>query len=66
MSVEGLCEICERPDVEFTCDRCGKLVCDRHYDETRAACVVCVTEMGEGDERIPSEELPDGVDYYQF
>lgn len=63
MSASGLCELCERPDVEHTCGHCGRLVCDRHYDDDADACVDCASAIP--DDRIPSD-LPDGVDTYQF
>jgi hypothetical protein len=68
MSVSGLCEVCQQPDVDHTCDRCGQLVCDRHFDEETGVCVECVAELGRPDGvRDPgSEDLPDGVDTYQF
>jgi hypothetical protein len=68
MSVTGLCEICQQPDVDHTCDRCGRLVCDRHFDEETGLCVECAAEVGPpggvGDES--DQDYPDGVDEYQF
>lgn len=66
MSLSGLCEICERPSVEHTCDRCGKLVCDRHFDDSVAVCVDCATEVGGGPPAGDRETGPDGVDTYRF
>lgn len=67
MSLSGLCEVCRQPDVEFTCDRCGRLVCDDHFDERAGVCVECASELG-GGEPGPAggENLPDGVDTYEF
>jgi hypothetical protein len=65
MSVSGLCEICERPDVDHGCDRCGRLVCDRHWDESSGVCVDCKGDLGGGTPLDP-ENLPDGVDTYEF
>lgn len=69
MSVSGLCEICSSNEIEFTCDRCGKLVCEQHYDEKVGLCVECAAEV----ERSPGDtpdrdrsDYPDGVDEYQF
>lgn len=59
MSVSGLCEICGQPDVEHACDRCGQLVCERHYNAEMGVCVECVSEIGGGTER-------DDVDTYRF
>jgi hypothetical protein len=70
MSVSGLCEICGQPDVEYTCDRCGKLVCDEHFDREVGYCTECAAELrrgrGEGGRREPGEDMPDGVDEYRF
>lgn len=68
MSVSSPCEICTRADVEATCDRCGRLVCARHYDDDLGLCVECAAEVGDGErERVPdSDEMPDGVDTYRF
>ena len=70
MSVSGLCEVCQQPDVDHTCDRCGQLVCDRHFDEETGVCVECAAELAgvdrdRGGEDVP-DDLPDGVDTYQF
>ncbi|MFT4922562.1 MAG: hypothetical protein ACI8XM_001779 [Haloarculaceae archaeon] len=68
MSVSSPCEICNRADVEYACDRCGRLVCDRHFDEDYGFCIECVAAVEEeGHEHIPSQEdMPDGVDTYRF
>jgi len=61
MSVAGLCEICATGTVEHTCDRCGNLVCEQHFDETTGFCVECTAEMT-GD---MGEQQPDPTDIYQ-
>lgn len=69
MSVSGLCEICQRPDVDHTCDRCGNLVCDRHFDDRREICSECVARVEGGDPVDPTgtgDDTPDGVDTYRF
>lgn len=66
MSVSGLCEICEYPEVEETCERCGRLVCERHFDENAGVCVNCAAELGIGDEPVEPGNLPDDVDTYRF
>lgn len=68
MSVSGLCEVCQQPDVDHTCDRCGNLVCDRHFDADRGVCSECVVGVGPGDPTDPTgtDDMPDGVDTYQF
>jgi hypothetical protein len=66
MSVTGLCEICQRPDAKYTCDRCGRLVCERHFDEGHGICVECASELGLGDEHVDPDDLPDDVDTYRF
>lgn len=47
MSLSGLCEICQSPGVEYTCDRCGQLVCNRHFDVQLGVCTDCAAEIGE-------------------
>jgi len=69
MSVSGLCEICQQPDVEHTCDRCGQLVCDRHFDTETGVCIECVADLGRSDptgQRDSGDNLPDGVDIYEY
>ncbi|MEF8781980.1 MAG: hypothetical protein V5A39_01405 [Haloarculaceae archaeon] len=68
MSISSPCEICNTAAVRHTCDRCGKLVCDRHFDEDTGLCVECAAEVTRGDrEDVPSgEDTPDGVDTYRF
>lgn len=66
MSASGLCEICERPDVDHTCDRCGRLVCDRHFDDEKGVCVDCATSVPGPDDQTSPDDLPDGVDTYEF
>lgn len=41
MSVIGLCQVCERAEAEFACDRCGAAVCVDHYDAGGEVCVDC-------------------------
>jgi len=66
MSVSGLCEICQRPEVDHTCDRCGNLVCDRHFDAQLGICTECVAEVEGGDPTGTGDDMPDGVDTYEF
>lgn len=68
MSVSGLCDICTNADIEDSCERCGKLVCDQHFDDQTGFCVKCSAEIATGDrEHIPQgDDLPDGVDTYRF
>ena len=32
MSVSSPCEVCGTADVEGACQRCGQLVCERHFE----------------------------------
>jgi len=65
MSVTGLCEICTTGTVEHTCDRCGRLVCTEHFDETTGWCVECVAD-GKHPRPGPEPNRPDETDTYQF
>jgi len=69
MSVSSPCEICARADVDEVCDRCGQLVCARHFEEDTGLCVECAADVGGGTgrEHVPGgEDMPDGVDTYRF
>lgn len=67
MSLSGLCEVCQTPSVEHTCDRCGQLVCDTHFDETVGVCVECASEVGRQPDPVGQDQGgPDGTDTYQF
>ncbi len=71
MSVDSLCQLCESEPVEESCDRCGRLVCARHFDEPTGLCTFCLSELGgdssEDDDRTgEGDEYPDGVDEYRF
>jgi hypothetical protein len=68
MSVSSPCEICHTADVRHTCDRCARLVCDRHFDDDTGLCAECATAVGP-DEPAPDTTPgpgPDGVDTYRF
>lgn len=67
MSVESLCEICLTESVEHTCNRCGNLVCDRHFDESVGFCTECSADLGidRSDQTDDSTDSPDGVDTYR-
>ncbi|MFB6309813.1 MAG: hypothetical protein ABEH64_01395 [Salinirussus sp.] len=67
MSVSSPCEICHRGEVEFTCDRCGQLVCEEHFDKSTGYCVECTADVsgGRSEPNRPGEDLPDGVDTYR-
>ena len=69
MSVSAPCDICGDPGADHVCDRCGKVVCDDHYDEDLGYCTACAAEVrgGRDRERVPDEgDQPDGVDTYRF
>ncbi|MFW6017290.1 MAG: hypothetical protein ACOCPX_00560 [Halapricum sp.] len=59
MSATGLCDVCGHPDVDHVCDRCGRLVCERHYDTDLGVCIECASEISDGSDR-------DDVDTYRF
>ncbi|MFB6073616.1 MAG: hypothetical protein ABEJ89_01230 [Haloarculaceae archaeon] len=65
MSAAGLCALCERREIEDACERCGRLVCERHFDEGTGFCVVCARELGGAGKRHDPDDLPDDVDIYR-
>lgn len=67
MSVASPCEVCQRAAVEHTCDRCGTLVCEDHYEEATGFCVECTGDVSGGvPERHPEPgNTPDGVDTFR-
>jgi hypothetical protein len=38
MSVTGLCQICESAQANHSCPRCGRVVCETHYDPESGLC----------------------------
>lgn len=71
MSVSGLCEVCERREVVDGCDRCGRLVCEEHFERRHGMCTECFAEVGGkpdgGRGRGRGEhDYPDGVGEYRF
>ncbi len=67
MSVSGLCEFCMQNEVVDGCDRCGRLVCERHYDKKTGFCTDCLKEMGQSPEENDTQHRkPDDVDTYRF
>ena len=69
MSVSGLCEVCERREVVDGCDRCGRLVCEEHFERRHGVCTECFAEVGgsPGDGRGRGErDYPDGVGEYRY
>ena len=67
MSVAGLCEVCEASSVADSCDRCGRVVCAKHYDTETGYCTDCLTDLGgTPDDGAGGRDYPDGVDEYQF
>ncbi|WP_330632356.1 hypothetical protein [Halocatena halophila] len=53
MSVSGLCALCSRPEIVDGCNRCGRLVCEDHYDRDSGWCTDCRETItpGELDEK---------------
>jgi hypothetical protein len=66
MSVSSPCEVCGKPQVEHSCDRCASLVCANHFDTETGLCAECQAQVGGGERRQGEEDLPDGVDTYRF
>lgn len=43
MSVSGLCGICQTGRATHTCELCGEVVCDDHYQGQSGACSLCAS-----------------------
>lgn len=71
MSVSGTCQICGEREVSEDCDRCGRLVCVTHFDESIGYCTECATEIRGAKEPTPAkqrdkdDEWDDGVDTFR-
>lgn len=63
MSVSGPCTLCTTNDVVDSCDRCGALVCDDHYDSRTGWCTECANELNT---RQDAGEQPEPEDTYRF
>jgi hypothetical protein len=50
MSVSGLCSVCETREARYSCENCGALVCQAHYQESRGVCADCA--CGGGGRRV--------------
>jgi hypothetical protein len=67
MSVTGLCQICENETADHSCDLCGRVVCDKHFSQSNSICTACLGESGGRPDGEPvPEDMPDGVDTYEF
>jgi CRISPR/Cas system-associated protein Cas10 (large subunit of type III CRISPR-Cas system) len=53
MSVGSLCQVCESASATHSCEQCGRLVCDRHYEQTEGICTVCSSGTQVGDDVDP-------------
>ena len=52
MSFTGVCQVCESAEGRHSCDRCGSLVCDVHYDEELGVCTQCAAAVRRGSEEF--------------
>jgi len=41
MEIPGLCNVCGKPGVMFSCMLCGKLVCRNCMDNKHNICIKC-------------------------
>ena len=64
MSTAGLCAVCGEGNAEYICDRCGSLVCERHYEPSLGYCVECTGEVGGGG-RPGGDDQPEDDDTYR-
>jgi len=42
MSTVGVCQICQAAPANRSCEHCGSLVCEQHYDRQQGACQQCL------------------------
>jgi len=42
MSTVGVCQVCESAEATHTCESCGSLVCEKHYDDAAGVCQQCL------------------------
>ncbi|MFO7834792.1 MAG: hypothetical protein R6V31_12295 [Halohasta sp.] len=42
MAIVGSCHICGAAGGRHTCEQCGGLVCERHYDRSTGLCRDCL------------------------
>ena len=50
MSFSGVCHVCEAAEGRNTCEQCGALACDEHYDPELGACSQCAASLGGWDD----------------
>ena len=43
MDVMGLCSICGKPGIMYTCRLCGRIVCSNCFDNMHGICNSCKT-----------------------
>ena len=69
MSITGLCMVCERREATQRCQRCGRLICEVHYEDGTGYCTRCAAEVGVGrggtDAGDGEGDLPDDADVYR-
>ncbi len=61
MSISGLCQVCESREANHSCENCGALVCEMHYDDDLHYCTDCAAGIDTGEENHPSrgeDDLP--------
>ncbi len=64
MSVSGTCQICGEREITDDCGRCGRLVCDVHFDESLGYCTECATEVRGTKEPTPQRQPDDDDDIF--
>jgi len=42
MSTVGICQVCNAAAASHTCEHCGSLVCEQHYDRQQGLCHQCL------------------------
>jgi ribosomal protein L37AE/L43A len=50
MSFQGVCQVCEAAPADHSCEQCGALVCEKHFDEGIGVCVQCASRVRGGDD----------------
>lgn len=49
MSITGVCQVCESAEGRHSCEQCGALVCDTHFERVEGLCSQCARRHDHGE-----------------